>query len=64
MEHIRQINSVGTNTYTIVKTYGYGAEGELPLSQHPSIIENPEIFEIANCDIPADHQYIDYFGGN
>jgi len=57
MKHIRQINSVGTNTYTVVITTGYGGEGEPPLEEHPSVVKMPETFEIADCDIPEYHQY-------
>jgi len=44
MEHIRQINSVGTNTYTVVVTNNW----TLPLADHPSVVEHPELFEIAD----------------
>ena len=57
MKHIRQINSVGTNTYTVVITDGYGGEGQPPLEEHPSVVNMPEIFEIADCDIPERPQY-------
>ena len=56
MKHIRQINSVGTNTYTVIKTDDW----DKPLEEHPSIIEHPETFEIADCDIPNQHQYLIY----
>jgi len=56
MEHIRQINSVNTDTYTIVNTSNWSK----PLNEHPSIIEHPELFEIVNCEIPEKHQYLNY----
>jgi len=56
MEHIRQINSVETNTYTVVITNGW----EGILSEHPSIVEHPELFEISNDPIPEDSQYLNY----
>jgi hypothetical protein len=60
MKHIRQINSVGTDSYTIVITDGW----ESPLEEHPSILEHPEIFEIAdNSEIPNYHQYVEYESG-
>lgn len=56
MEHIRQINSVGTNTYTVVLTDGW----DKPLVEHPSIVERPDIFEISYDEIPEYIQYVNY----
>lgn len=56
MIHIRQKNSVETNTYTIVITDGW----DKPLSEHPSIVEHPELFELVMCDIPDQVQYLNY----
>jgi len=53
MRHIRQINSVGTESYTVVIA-------NEPLEQHPSIVENPTLFEISEDDIPKIHQYLIY----
>ena len=53
MRHIRQINSVGTNSYTVVIA-------NEPLEQHPSILEHPELFEISEDEIPEKHQYLNY----
>jgi hypothetical protein len=53
MRHIRQINSVGTESYTVVIA-------NEPLEQHPSIVENPTLFEISEDDIPEIHQYLIY----
>lgn len=53
MRHIRQINSVGTDSYTVVIA-------EEPLEQHPSIVENPTLFEISEDEIPEKRQYLIY----
>jgi len=39
MRHIRQINTVGTNSYTVVMA-------NEPLEQHPTIVLHPDLFEI------------------
>ena len=54
MIHIRQINSVGTNSYTVVDLTGYVGE----LENHPTIVNNPDLFEISDSDIPEQHQYV------
>ena len=56
MKHIRQINSVDTNSYTVVITDDW----TLPLEQHPSVVEHPELFEISEDVIPVKHQYLIY----
>ena len=56
MLHIRQKNSVGTDSYTIVITDDWNE----PLEQHPSIVERPEDFEIVDCEPPAYVQYLVY----
>lgn len=56
MKHIRQINSVGTSSYTIVKTDDWGK----PLEEHPSILNHPDLFEISEQEIPEQHQYLIY----
>ena len=53
MRHIRQINSVGTESYTVVIA-------NEPLEQHPSIVNHPDLFEISEDDIPEIHQYLIY----
>lgn len=53
MRHIRQINSVGTDAYTVVIA-------EEPLEQHSSILEHPELFEISEDEIPEVYQYVIY----
>ena len=56
MRHIRQINSVNTNTYTVIVLDGW----DRPLEEHPSIVEHPELFEISEEEIPEQHQYLIY----
>ena len=56
MKHIRQINSVATDSYTVVNTDRWNQ----PLEQHPSIVEHPELFEISEQEIPLEHQYLIY----
>ena len=53
MRHIRQINSVETNSYTVVIA-------NEPLEEHPSIVDNPTLFEISEDEIPEQHQYLNY----
>jgi len=53
MRHIRQINTVGTESYTVVIA-------NEPLEQHPSIVNHPTLFEISEDDIPEIHQYLNY----
>lgn len=53
MIHIRQKD---LSTYTIVITEGF----DKPLEEHPCLIEHPEVFEIADCDIPNNVQYLNY----
>jgi hypothetical protein len=60
MEHIRQ-KIVVTNkgieiAYTVVDT----TDWILPLSEHPSIVEHPELFEISNDEIPDNAQFLKY----
>jgi len=60
MIHIRQrfdLTLKGNEiAYTVVDT----SEWKLPLEQHPSIVEHPELFEISNDEIPEDAQYLKY----
>jgi len=60
MKHIRQINSVGTDSYTVVITEGWGGDGQPPLEQHPSVIEKPTVFEVADCELPEYIQFVIY----
>jgi len=60
MEHIRQkidtTNKANEIAYTVVITTGW----TLPLNEHPSIVENPDFFEISNDEIPNNAQYLKF----
>lgn len=59
MEHIRQKLNLAAReeqAYTVVITTGWTE----PLSEHPSIVEHPEIFEISTDAIPENAQYLNY----
>ena len=60
MEHIRQKIDVTNKdieiAYTVVDTTGW----TLPLNQHPSIVEHPDLFEISSDVIPDNAQYLKY----
>jgi hypothetical protein len=56
MRHIRQINSVGTNSYTIVNLDNYVGE----LEDHPSIVNHSDLFEISEDEIPEYVQYVHF----
>jgi hypothetical protein len=59
MPHIRQkidLTARGQIAYTVVNTEGW----TLPLEQHPSIVEHPELFEISEDEIPTNHQILNY----
>ena len=60
MKHIRQkidiANRVNEIAYTVVVTTGW----TLPLEDHPSIVEHPELFEISEDEIPNNAQYLNY----
>lgn len=54
MTHIRQINSVGTNSYTIVDLSGYNGV----IEQHPSVVIRPDLFEVSDSEIPESYQKV------
>lgn len=59
MEHIRQKLNLAAReeqAYTVVITTNWTQ----PLSEHPSIVEHPEIFEISTDAIPENAQYLNY----
>lgn len=59
MEHIRQKLNLAAReieAYTVVIT----TDWTQPLSEHPSIVEHPEIFEITTDEIPENAQYLNY----
>jgi len=56
MKHIRQINSVGTNSYTIVNLDNYVGE----LENHPILVDYSDLFEISEDELPSYIQYVNY----
>lgn len=58
MEHIRKKDSSFDPSicYSVVIT----SDWNKPLSEHPSIVNEPDIFEIADCDIPAHAEHMIY----
>jgi len=56
MKHIRQINSVNTNTYTIVLLDNYDGI----LEDHPIFNAFPNAFEIAENELPDFVQYVSF----
>ena len=58
--HIRQkidlTNKANEIAYTVVITTGW----TLPLNEHLSIVEHPEIFEITEDEIPDNAQFLKY----
>ena len=56
MKHIRQINSVGTNSYTILNLDNYVGE----LEDHPIFIDYLDLFEISEDELPSYIQYVNY----
>jgi hypothetical protein len=60
MKHIRQKFDLTLKGIEIAYTVIDTSEWNLPLEQHPSIVEHPELFEISNDEIPEDAQYLKY----
>ena len=59
MEHIRQkidLSARGEIAYTVVNTEGW----TLPLEEHPSIVQHPELFEVSLDEIPENFQILNY----
>jgi len=56
MKHIRQINSVNTNTYTIVLLDNYDGV----IEEHPIFDAFPDAFEISENELPEFIQYVSY----
>ena len=56
MKHIRQINSVNTNTYTIVDLSNYDGIME----EHPIFQAFPDAFEISENELPDFVQYVSF----
>jgi hypothetical protein len=59
MRHIRKKDSSfdPAYCYSVVITTTWTE----PLEQHPAILNEPDVFEIADCDIPSHTQYMTYF---
>lgn len=61
MIHIRQKLDVTNKTGDLIAyNVVYTANWTLPLDQHPSIVENPELFEIVDEEIPSHAQTLIY----
>jgi hypothetical protein len=58
MIHIRQKNSSfnPNEAYTLVIT----SDWDGTLETHPSMVDRPDFFEIADCDIPEHTQFLIY----
>jgi len=56
MKHIRQINSVGTDSYTVVITDNYVGE----LEDHQILTQFPDDFEVSEDELPNYVQYVMY----
>lgn len=58
MKHIRQIgsNTNSNESYIVVETTNYPGD----LEDHPSIIDHPNLFEVVDCEIPDNFQYLIY----
>ena len=56
MKHIRQINSVGTDSYTVVITDTYIGD----LENHPILAQFPNSFEVSEDELPGYIQYVMY----
>ena len=56
MKHIVQINSIGTDTYTVVITDSYVGD----LENHPILTQFPNSFEVSEDEIPEYVQYVMY----
>jgi hypothetical protein len=54
MKHIRQINSVGTNSYTIVDLSDYNGV----IEEHPTLVVHPDLFEVSESDLPEFYQLV------
>jgi len=58
--HIRQKYNTTDKNIEIAYTVVITTDWNLPLNQHPSIVEHPELFEISEDIIPEDAQYLNY----
>jgi hypothetical protein len=60
MKHIRKRDSVTNKIINEIYTVVITKEWTLPLEQHPSVIENPEVFEVIDCELPDYYQQMFY----
>ena len=61
MIHIRQkLDVTNKNGELIAYSVIYTTNWILPLEQHPSIVDNPELFEIVDEEIPPHAQTLIY----
>jgi hypothetical protein len=60
MEHIRQKINLANKGIEIAYTVVNTTDWTLPLNQHPSSVEHPELFEISEDTIPDNAQYLNY----
>jgi hypothetical protein len=58
--HIRQKINLELKGVEIAYTVVDTTEWTLPLNQHPSIVEHPELFEISSDEIPENAQFLKY----
>ena len=58
MKHIRKKDSSfePNIAYSVVLTTNW----DKPLEEHPTIVLEPDVFEIADCEIPPHTQYMTY----
>jgi hypothetical protein len=58
MRHIRKKDSSfdPNIAYSVVITSNW----DKPLEEHPSIVLEPDVYEIADCDIPSHAQHTTY----
>lgn len=59
MRHIRKKDSSFDPgiAYSVVITSNW----DQPLEEHPAIVNEPDVFEIADCELPSHTQYMTYF---
>jgi len=60
MDHIRQKINLSLKDVEVAYTVVITTDWTLPLNQHPSMLEHPELFEISQDIIPDDAQYLKY----
>jgi len=58
--HIRQKIDVTNKASEIAYTVVITTDWTLPLNEHPSILEHPDLFEITEDEIPDNAQFLKY----